>query len=296
MRTRHLPATAIVVLLASAATARAAPTYSVYNCDQASITAMDTPQSIDATCSSSVGFWVTKARSEAGSVGAYAMAKQTFGNSVPVEGGAGATFYTDEIVVSTLPSAGTLPDQVYVALRFEIDGLLEVLDVGQARAQVIGALGTIAGNTSFNNGRAPEIYSYTVIENESSGDVVKLVLETGKLLVNVGQPIDARLSVGVSTFVSEGNEATSNFLSTVSFATGMDVFAFYDANGNPVTGYTANAGNYIVNNRFGEAQGTVPEPGTLALFGLGLAGVAISRRRSHGRRPTPQWISDRPAA
>lgn len=278
MRIRHFPEVTLALLLASAASTHAAPTYSVYNCAQPSATPMSTPQSIDATCSSTIGFAVTKAHSEAGAVGAYARAKQTAGNSVPAEGSAGAVFHTDEIVVSTLPAAGSLPETVYMALRFEVDGIFQLFDSGQARAQVIGALGTIAGNASFNNGRAPEVYSYTVIENESHGDVVKMVLETGRLLVNVGQAIDARLSVGVSTFASEGNEAISDFFSTVSFATGMDVFAFYDAAGNPVTGYTVNAGDYIIDNRFGESVGTVPEPGGLALFGLAVAGLAVPRR------------------
>ncbi len=282
MRHSLIRAAGLVLLCASAPMANAAPTYSVFNCAQGTSGPVSAPLSIQNTCSSSIGYVDTAARADAGSVGAYSKSVHTFPNDTVAEGSAGASFYTDEIVISKLPSAGSLPNQVYVALRFQVDGLLKVPELGQANAQVIGSLGTVSGNTSFRNSSGTvtsEISSYTVVENNSAGDVIKLVLETGRLLVDVGAFVDARLLVNVSTVASQLYEATSDFMSTVSFATGMDVFAFYDANGNPVSGYTANAGGYLINNRFGETNGTVPEPGTLALLSLGLAGIGAVRRK-----------------
>jgi hypothetical protein len=49
-------------------------------------------------------------------------------------------------------------------------------------------------------------------------------------------------------------------------------------------GYTVNAGNYIVNNRYVPAGGgnTVPEPATWLLLAAGLCAMAVTRRE--GRR------------
>lgn len=118
-----------------------------------------------------------------------------------------------------------------------------------------------------------------VVENTSSGEAIKCVLETNKLLVSVGASVGASLRLNVATFVRQTYNVTSDFSSTVSFAQGRDVFAFHDANGNPLTGYTANAGTSLVNDRFGAATDGVPVPGVLALFMPGLAGPALARDR-----------------
>lgn len=279
----HCPAhaAATLVLAVFAASAAAAPSYSVYNCAQSTTTPVAAPLSISDTCVYPKSSTQTMARADTGSVGAYASTMHTYADDTDGVGSAGARFYTDEIVISKLPSAGSLADLVYIALRFDVHGRLDVPDFGGASAQVVATLGTISGNTSFrNNGVSvtKEVTGYTVIEDDSAGDVIDMVLETNRLLVSVGSTIQANLSINVATFVRQLYEATSDFSNSATFAMGRDVFAFYDANGNPVSGYTANAGDYIVNNRFGEAPGTAPEPATLALFGLALAGISAARR------------------
>jgi hypothetical protein len=138
---------AFILLVVSVPTVHAGPTYNAFNCANLALaTPSSTPLALKDTCTSTIGFAETAARADTGSVGAYSRSEQTLGNSVPVEGSAGATFYTDEIVISKLSSGGTLPDKVYIAMRFDVDGLLNVPFVGQATAQVVAFLGSVSGN------------------------------------------------------------------------------------------------------------------------------------------------------
>ena len=95
-----------------------------------------------------------------------------------------------------------------------------------------------------------------------------------------GTTLNASLFIALESFAhsrADGGSARADFSSSFGFPTGTDVFDL------PV-GYTANAGDYLVNNRFIDPNGVgaVPEPTTWAMLilGFGIAGAA-TRMRSH---------------
>lgn len=97
-------------------------------------------------------------------------------------------------------------------------------------------------------------------------------LGTPTQLLGLGE---ASFSITLFTSASSVGPAASaraDFFGTLEFPTGIDVF-------NLPEGYTANAGNYLVNNRFVDPNAVgVPEPTTVLLLAAGLAGLMVQRR------------------
>lgn len=111
------------------------------------------------------------------------------------------------------------------------------------------------------------------------------LLETPAVPISVGpNPFELRILARAGA-VGNGTFANVGFLNSLEPPTGVDVFDFFDpVSGAPISGYTANAGDWLVNNRFiaGPTQ-QVPAPATVLLLVAGLLALMVQRRR--GLRP-----------
>lgn len=116
------------------------------------------------------------------------------------------------------------------------------------------------------------------------------IVQSDSFTLSVGTPITLQLSAGASAGIgiytyfigtcdscSAAGSVALDASDTFGFPTDRPVFNLPD-------GFTANsASGLIVNNRWvGPASSTVPEPATIALVGIGLAGLGLGRRRRAG--------------
>ncbi len=106
-----------------------------------------------------------------------------------------------------------------------------------------------------------------------SDDGTDQAIATNPFLVPVNQPVQLFMMLSTSQVYSTV-PGSIDFGSTMELSNLGDVFTIIGADG--ITVNSADAG--IVNNRFGETV-QAPEPGTLALFGIGVVGLVVIRQR-----------------
>ncbi|HEX9169770.1 MAG TPA: PEP-CTERM sorting domain-containing protein [Roseiarcus sp.] len=195
-------------------------------------------------------------------------------------------------------AAGT---PVFYDINFHIGGSIVVagFGVGNANANVeltydtapmtgvtlgTASASTIPGETGssgiFSAGVA-DVKTHTPVE---AGAVDQDVYAEFILATHAG------VDVGPSPTEQGQATASADFLDPFSFPTNGPVFNFFDANGDPLTGVTADSSDgCIVNNRFlcGASGMSVPEPSTWTMLLLGFVGLGYAGwwRRRTPRKP-----------
>lgn len=226
----------------------------------------------------------SRARADAGELGVGARASSS-GSYVAVAGGAYAAIEGLPVTFSWV-GPGPAPTGLFSAsLNLELDG-----EMGTESLSFPNASGVeLIFQAFLGNGSSLGLYRYAELANgivqrspnfaaisgiEAEGSVVRRVFDldftTAPFQFTLGAPVELMLSltVGVTGSQNIASVSWADFMNTASFARGRPVFNLPD-------GFTADAGDLIVGNRFGGTSTPVPEPGALALL---LAGLWLIRR------------------
>jgi len=204
-----------------------------------------------------------------GSVGAGSSAVSSSGTVG--ESAGGTAFFADTVLFAkTNPLA---PDQFNVSLNLSFAGLLNAAAIAGSNAQA--SVNVTVG--LFTPNELHIVYSgdggfLLTSDFSGTGTIVpgaagfSSLLATTLQSATVGTVSFSLLLVANSGARFGGASATSDFSNTLEVPTGIDVF-------NLPEGYTANAGNWLVNNRFVGAE--TPLPAALPLFATGLGALGL---------------------
>lgn len=167
---------------------------------------------------------------------------------------------------------------VPVAANLVFSGTMNSTSGGDASVSLFyhlaGATGFLFFGANDNTGVVRN--DFAVVEGSVSGAGNNALLRTGTVLAPVDTPL--LMTLTLSTFAGVGGSgspesASSSFSNSFEIPIGLDAFVLPD-------GVTANAGEWLVNNRRVGPAAAVPEPAAWAMMVLGFGGVGYLMRRS----------------
>lgn len=183
--------------------------------------------------------------------------------------------FSDFVTFTSDPSVTS----VLVAANLAFSGTMNATASGNAGVDIFYSLyGPGYIYSASTNGVARNDFS--VAQGSVSGGASNALFRTGTMLVPTNTPILMTMRLGTGAGVAGSGDPTSaraDFSNSFDVPLGIDAFVLPD-------GVTANAGDWLVNNRRIDPNATAaPEPATWAMMILGFAGMGAMLRMRRRR-------------